>query len=294
MTNAGNSDECTREYFDSMYLETRYMDAELPTTDLNLYGEHFDTPIMTTALSHLHHICDDAMAEYAIGAREANTLHWVGMGDDAELPHICETGAKTVKIIKPHANNDDVFAKIEAAKKAGCFAMGMDIDHSFNASGGYDVVLDLPMKPKSTEEIRSFVQAAGMPFIIKGVLSAHDAEKAVEAGAKGIVVSHHHGIMPFSVPPLMVLPEIVKAVNGQIPIFVDCGIVSGMDAYKALALGATAVGVGRELMGPLKDGGQAVAKRIMEMTGELKATMARTGVKSLKDFDPTVIHFKNF
>ena len=292
--NPGDSDQITRDYFDSMLLETRYMDAELPTTDFTLYGVHFDTPIMTTALSHLHHICEDAMAQYAIGAKEANTLHWVGMGDDEELPHITATGAKTVKIIKPHANNDDVFAKIESAKKAGCFAMGMDIDHAFNGSGGYDVVLDLPMKPKSTEEIRSFVIAAEMPFIIKGVLSAHDAEKCVEAGARGIVVSHHHGIMPYSVPPLMVLPEIVKAVNGQIPVFVDCGIVSGVDAFKALALGATAVGVGRELMGPLKDGGPAVAKRIREMTGELKSIMARTGARSLNDIDPSVIHFKNF
>ena len=106
--------------------------------------------------------------------------------------------------------------------------------------------------------------------------------------------SHHHGIMPYSVPPLMVLPEIVKAVNGQIPVFVDCGIVSGVDAFKALALGATAVGVGRELMGPLKDGGLAVAKRIQEMTGELKSIMARTGARSLRDIDPSVIHFRNF
>ena len=50
--NPGNSDQITRDYFDSMLLETRYMDAELPTTDFTLYGAHFDTPIMTTALSH--------------------------------------------------------------------------------------------------------------------------------------------------------------------------------------------------------------------------------------------------
>lgn len=292
--NKRNSDQITRDYFDSMLLETRYMDAELPTTTLELYGETFDTPIMTTALSHLHHICENAMCEYAIGARENNTLHWVGMGDDEELPQIVATGAKTVKIIKPHADNEKVFDKIQKAKEAGCFAMGMDIDHAFNQSGGYDVVLDLPMKPKSTEEMRSFVEAAGMPFIVKGVLSAYDAEKCVEAGVKGIVVSHHHGIMAYSVPPLMVLPEIVKAVDGQIPIIVDCGITSGMDAFKALALGADGVGVGRELMKPLKDGGMAVAQRIREMTGELKSIMARTGAKSLKEIDPSVIHFRNF
>lgn len=290
----GNSDQITRDYFDSILLETRYMDAELPTTDITLYGEHFDTPIMTAALSHLHNIHENGMVEYAKGAKGANTMHWLGMGDDAELPAITATGAKTAKIIKPHAEDKDVFVKIENARKAGCFACGMDIDHAFNGGGGYDVVLDLSMRPKSTAQMKEFVEAAGMPFIVKGVLSPFDAERCIEAGVKGIVVSHHHGIMSYSVPPLMVLPQIVKAVDGQIPIFVDCGIVSGMDAFKALALGATAVSVGRELMGPLKDGGEAVTQRINEMTGELKSIMARTGAKSLKDIDPSVVHFRNF
>lgn len=294
MSNKGNSDQITRDYFDSMLLETRYIDSDLPNVELTLFGEPFKTPIMTTALSHLHHIVDDAMAEYAVGARDAGTLHWVGMGDDDELPHITETGAKTIKIIKPHADNDKVFEKLQLAKSAGCFGVGMDIDHAFNGSGGYDVVLDLPMKPKSLNELKEFISYTDLPFIVKGVLSATDAEKCVTAGAKGILVSHHHGIMDYSVPPLMILPEIVKAVDGEIPIFVDCGITSGMDAFKALALGATAVGVGRELMGPLKDGGSAVAKRIIEMTGELKAIMARTGAKSLAEIDPSVIHYKNF
>ena len=78
------------------------------------------------------------------------------------------------------------------------------------------------------------------------------------------------------------------------PVFVDCGIVSGMDAYKCLALGAKAVSVGRHLMPLLKDGAQAVSDRINEMTAELAGIMARTGVKSLDDMDPTVIHRRSF
>jgi isopentenyl diphosphate isomerase/L-lactate dehydrogenase-like FMN-dependent dehydrogenase len=92
----------------------------------------------------------------------------------------------------------------------------------------------------------------------------------------------------------MVLPEIVKAVGNEIPVFVDCGIVSGMDAYKCLALGAKAVSVGRHLMPLLKDGPEAVAQRIYEMNAELAGIMARTGVKSLDDMDPTVIHRRTF
>ena len=100
--------------------------------------------------------------------------------------------------------------------------------------------------------------------------------------------------MQYSVPPLMVLPDILSAVGGSVPVFVDCGIESGMDAYKCLALGATAVSVGRHLMPLLKQGPDAVAARIKEMTAELAGVMARTGVKSLKDIDPSVIHKRSF
>jgi isopentenyl diphosphate isomerase/L-lactate dehydrogenase-like FMN-dependent dehydrogenase len=101
-------------------------------------------------------------------------------------------------------------------------------------------------------------------------------------------------MMPYSVPPLMVLPDILSATGGSVPVFVDCGIESGMDAYKCLALGAAAVSVGRHLMPLLKKGPEAVAARIGEMTAELAGVMARTGVASLADMDASIIHKRNF
>mgnify|MGYP000809572606 FL=1 len=92
----------------------------------------------------------------------------------------------------------------------------------------------------------------------------------------------------------MVLPEIKKAVGDKMKIFVDCGIESGMDVFKALALGADAVCVGRDLMEALKNGGTAVTERINQMNRELMTIMARTGAKSLNEIDPSVIHFRNF
>ena len=293
MTYSSNPDVITRDYFDSLLLETRYIDSDIPSTRMTLFGEEFDTPIMTAALSHLHNP-EDGMAVYAKGAALAGAAHWVGMGSDEELEGILATGARSIKIIKPHADNREVFRKIEHAVSAGCFAVGMDTDHAFNSDGGYDDVFGLPMRPKSASELAEFVQAARVPFIVKGVLSPRDAEKCVKAGCAGLVVSHHHGMVQYSVPPLVVLPEIVSAVGGEIPVFVDCGIMSGMDAYKCLALGAKAVSVGRHLMPLLKDGADAVAARISEMTAELAGIMARTGVKSLDEMDPTVIHRRTF
>ncbi len=285
----GDSNMITRDYFDSLLLESRYLDADLPDTHFELFGETFRSPIMTAALSHLHHICDHAMVEIAKGARDAGAVHWVGMGEPEEIEEILATGAKTIRIIKPHLDNNDVLQRIEHAVSHGAFAVGMDIDHAFSWQGGYDHVLGLPMHPKTQEEIAMFVKASKVPFIVKGVLSVSDAVKSADAGAAGIVVSHHHGIMNYAVPPLQILPEIVRAVGDRMKIIVDCGIESGMDVFKALALGADCVCVGRNLMKPLEEGAQGVTRRLTELNNELSVVMARTGMKCLDDIDASVI-----
>lgn len=294
MNYSSDPDRITRDYFDSLLLETRYIDSTLPSTGMKLFGEEFKTPIMTAALSHLGNTAPDGMVTYARGAALSGAVHWVGMGSDQELEAITATGARTIKIIKPLADNAEVFRKIEHAVGAGCMAVGMDTDHSFNSQGGYDNVFGLQMKAKTMAEIAEFARAAEVPFIVKGVLSPLDARKCLDAGCAGIVVSHHHGMMPYSVAPLMVLEDILKAVDGRMEVFVDCGIESGMDAYKCLALGAKAVSVGRHLMPLLKEGPEAVAARIEQMTAELAGVMARTGVADLQSMDPSVIHRRTF
>lgn len=294
MSKAADSNEITRAYFDSMLLEARYWDSDLPSTEITLFGETFRTPIMTAALSHLDKICPGGAVKMAAEAKEAGAVHWTGMGEAEELESTIATGARTVKIIKPHEKDELIFEKIEHANRNGAFAVGMDIDHAFNAKGGYDIVCDLPMHAKTSDQLKEYVQHSERPFFVKGVLSPQDAEKCVKAGVRGIVVSHHHGIMPCAVPPLMILPEIVRAVQHQIPVFVDCGIESGIDVFKALALGADAVCVGRELMRFLPEKNGAVAARIDEMNRELMSVMARTGAKTLREIDPSVIHFRSF
>jgi 4-hydroxymandelate oxidase len=288
-----DSDQITRDYFDSLLVEMRHIDAVIPSTKLELYGETFDTPIMMAALSHLHNVRENGMVEMAKGALAANAVNWAGMGDEAEIAAITATGARTISIIKPYADNEYIFRRIEHAERCGVLAVGMDVDHAFGGNGKYDVVLGEKMKPKSLAELKEFIKSTKLPFIIKGVLSEQDAYKALEAGAKGIVVSHHHGIMNYAVPPLYILPKIVKVINHQIPVFVDCGIVSGMDVFKALALGADAVSVGRAIMEPLKiNGSEGVKDQIIKMTEELAGVMARTCSVDLKSIDPSVIQYR--
>lgn len=290
-TRAGDTNRITREYFDSLLIEMRHIDGVIPNTKLTLYGETFDTPVMMAALSHLDNCHEDGMVEMARGAKAANAVMWAGMGEEDELERITATGAKTIKIIKPYANNDDIFRKIAHAEKCGCIAVGIDVDHAFSGSGEYDVVRGLAMTGKSLSEIAEFVKSTKLPFIIKGVLSKQDAYKCLEAGIRGIVVSHHHGILDFAVPPLMVLPEIVKVIDGKMPVFVDCGVESGLDVFKAIALGATAVSVGRAMMTPLSENGaEGIRKTVRNMTAQLAGAMARTCSHDIAHIESSLIH----
>lgn len=290
-----DSNQITREYFDRILLEMRHIDGVKPDTAVELFGEKFTMPITTAALSHLNGTCENGMAKMAEGAALAGALCFSGMGEREELADMCKTGARVIKIIKPHGDNATVLEKIRQAEEDGAFGVGMDIDHAFNGQGDYDTVCGLPMKPKSMEELEGFVQATRLPFVVKGVLSTVDAKKALSIGAAGIIVSHHHGIMDYAVPPLMILPEIVKVIGGRIPVLVDCCMESGMDVFKALALGADAVCVGRAIMGPLKENGaEGVRDTFVRMNNELKGVMARTGFANVAAIDDSIIWKRNF
>lgn len=288
-----DSNRITREYFDSLLIEMRHIDSEIPNTTIRLFGQEFSMPIATAALSHLNGTAENGMAKMAEGARMANALCFSGMGEKEEIQAMCATGAKVIKIVKPHADNATVFAKLREAEEAGAFGVGMDIDHAFSWDGKYDNVVGLPMKSKSLEEMRSFVESTDLPFIVKGVLSVQDAQKCLEIGAAGIIVSHHHGIMSSAVPPLMILPRIKEVIGDRMPIFVDCCVESGMDAFKALALGADAVCVGRAIMPPLKaSGAEGVCDKLTMMNNELMAVMERTAFRKLSDINSSVIYHK--
>ncbi len=292
--NPVSAKESTRDYFDSLLLEMRLMDSAVPNTELQLYGKIFKTPIMTAALSHIgtfHPDMPNGMVQYAQGAAMTGAVHWIGMGGEEEFEAVTAAGAPTIRIIKPYADEEKIFQQIRNAEQNGALAVGMDIDHMFDLKGKPDVCVGEQMAVKSSEDLRRYVESTKLPFIVKGVLSVQDALRCAAIGVQGIVVSHHGGRLNYAVPPLYVLPDIVKAVGDKMPIFVDCGICSGMDAYKALALGATAVSVGIHLIPYIGQGGaEAVGKRIQEMTEELAGAMAYTGVKDLHSFDPSVIH----
>jgi isopentenyl diphosphate isomerase/L-lactate dehydrogenase-like FMN-dependent dehydrogenase len=289
---SGNPVRITREYMDSLLIEMRHIGAAAePSVEMELFGERFKTPVMTAALSGLDGICPDAMTELAKGAAAAGAVMWLGIGGEEELAAAAGAGARVIKIIKPYADTNLIFEKIQQAEKHGALAVGMDIDFFFGSKRKKGVAMEYPVSPKTADELKSYVRASRLPFILKGVLSGHDAEKALETGAAGIVVSHHGGaVQDYAVPPLMALPRIKKIIGGKIPIFVDCGIAGGADVFKSLALGAKAVSAGRVLMAGLAaEGAEGVTRVINTITGELQWTMKHTACAALDTITPDLI-----
>jgi len=287
----GSSARINREYLDSLLIELRTIDSVEASTSMELFGETFSTPVMVAAISGLNNICPDGMTEVAKGAAAANAVMWAGIGDERELRSMTDTGAKVVKIIKPYADTGLIFQKIEQAERCGAFAIGMDTDFFFGSKRNPRLAQAFPVSPKTLSELKSYIAATRLPFVFKGVLSVRDAEKAAEAGAAGIVVSHHGAsVTDYAVPPLRVLPDIAKALGGKLPIFADCGISSGFDAFKAMALGAQGVCMGRAVMAGLAAGGAEGVRKVIEgATAELQRVMSLTGSADCRGIDPGVL-----
>ena len=171
---------------------------------------------------------------------------------------------------------------MELIKESGAFAVAMDID-----AAGLPFLKNMtpPAGSKSVKELKEISEMINVPFIVKGIMTPDAARKAVEAGAAGIVVSNHGGRVLDQCPATAeVLEGIVKTVDGKIKVFVDGGIRSGVDVFKALAMGADGVIIARPFVSAVYGGGaEGVQCYVDKIGAELEDTMAMCGVKSLKE-----------
>ena len=135
-------------------------------------------------------------------------------------------------------------------------------------------------------------QLVGKPFILKGIMTVAGAKKALEAGAAGIVVSNHGGRVLDQCPATAeVLPGIVDAVGGKMTILVDGGIRTGMDVFKALALGADGVLIARPFDTMVYGGGaEGVQVYVDKLKAELEDTMSMCGAHTLADINRSRIY----
>ena len=288
-----DANEITARYMDSILIKERLIDSVVADTSIGMFGTKFSSPVTTPAFSHLKEFNGrelTGLEEYSAASRNLNILNFVGMMENDMFKRILDTGAKTVRIVKPYGDNAKVRDQMKFAEDNGAFGIGMDIDHIFG-NNGLDVVVGEVMAEQTSDMIRSYIESTSLPFFVKGVLSEEEAVKCADLGAKAIIVSHHHGRLPYAVPPVMVLPSIRKALQGRdVKIIVDCGIASGADVYKCLALGADAAAVGRSMLPALEEGGtEGVEKFIGSVTDELRFIMSCTGFGTVDKIDDCCI-----
>lgn len=292
-TRVSDANEINEQFMDSIFFEQRLIDSVKADIKTTLFGKEFSMPVAMPAFSHLGHYSNrplSGLEEYSIAAKECNILNFCGMMENDGFKKIMDVNPTTVRIVKPYADNGKIRDQLAFAESVGAFGVGMDIDHIFGNTG-YDICMGEEMAAQTSDMLKSYIDSVKIPFIVKGVLSVEDALKCAQIGAKGIIVSHHHGRLPYAAPPMMVLPEIKEALKGKdVTIIVDCGFTSGSDVYKALALGADAAAVGRSMLPFLeKDGSDGVCEYIESVGNELRFVMSATGFKKVSEIDDSAL-----
>ena len=253
----------------------------------------FAGPVGAVKLHYGEKFTDQEYNEILIPAcAKAGIAAFTGDGTDpgvfaAAAKAIGANGGKGIPTVKPW-DRDTLFAKLDAAKASGAQMFAMDID-----AAGLPFLkgLNPPAGSKTVSELREIIEYAKVPFIIKGIMTVKGAKKALEAGAAGIVVSNHGGRVQDGVPATAeVLPAIADAVKGQVTIFVDGGLRSGVDICKALALGADGCILARPYVTAVYGGGEeGVQVLTQKLKGELEDTMAMCGVHSLAEISREMI-----
>lgn len=267
-------------------------------TRFSLFGQIYDLPVFAGPVGAVKLHYGDKFTDQEYNAilvpacAQAGIAAFTGDGTDpgvftAAAEAIGKNGGKGIPTVKPW-DRDTLFAKLDAAKASGARVFAMDID-----AAGLPFLkgLNPPAGSKTVAELREIISYAGVPFIIKGIMTVKGAEKALEAGAAGIVVSNHGGRVQDGVPATAeVLPAIADAVKGRMTILVDGGIRTGVDVCKALALGADACILARPYVTAVYGGGaQGVSVLTRKLKEELADTMAMCGIHTLREISREMI-----
>ena len=329
---SGGADEITmrenRLGFERLRLAPNVLvDVSRLDTRVHLFGDELESPILLAPVAYHRVFHREGEAATARGASAAGSAFVISTLTTTAIDEIARNTQRPIWF-QLYVHRDRAFTKdmVQRAVAAGCKAVCLTVDtpvlgcrysqlsfalpaglecmhiRGFNPAAGaqtpnhkpqkgniYNAMFDPSFNWNDLEWLRS---AAGVPVILKGVLTAQDARRAVQHGADGVIVSNHGGRNLDAVPSTIdALPRVVEAVAGKIPVMLDSGIRRGTDVLIALALGAKAVFIGRPYIYGLAAGGaQGVERVITILRDELERAMALTGRCSLAEIDSSVFY----
>jgi len=276
-----------RLILDRYTFKQQCIDATDANTDYHVLGVTLSTPVIMSAMTMpIPAIVDNGLMEVAQGLKEAGSLMWTGTPIPQNMKEIVATGVPVAANVKPFIDRKKMFESIDQIQEAGVQWIGIEID-SGQGTKIRDRMMAADCSPLSIKELEEIRKRVSVPLVFKGILSAKDAQKSVDAGAEAIVVSNHGAhTLDYLPHPLQVMDEIVTAVKDKTVIIVDGGFRRGSDALKGLAFGASLVGLGRPILfGLSADGKEGVRGVVDGITQELKRIMTMVGAS-----EPDQIH----
>jgi len=295
-------------------------------TRLELFGQSFPSPVFLAPVAYqkLAHPDGEAATALAAGAMKAGMI--VSTQASVALEEIARM-AQAPLWFQLYIQPDRDFTKALArrAEAAGYQALVLTVDAPVNGMRNGDQRAGFVLPPEvEAVNLRGARQVASqegspdasflfgtplldaapdwsdvewlksvtrLPLLVKGIMNAEDALRACKAGADGVIISNHGGRILDTLPATIdVLPEIAQAVQGRVPLLLDGGVRRGTDVLKALALGASAVLIGKPYVYGLAAAGPVgVAHVIKMLRAELEIAMALTGCPTLQAIGPSLV-----
>ena len=271
-----------------------------PDTGTVLFGRTLKIPVITGPIGSIkwqYNPTDDVRDFNKAVSEACENAAILGSFGDGIQPEVypdsmrfsAEHGGFSMPIFNPYSD-EEIIEKIKYANQFKPYAIGLVID---SAGLPHLRQKNISAGTKTVEQLKTIRACCDTPFVLKGIMTAKSALKAVEAGADAIIVSNHGGrVLPDSPATAEVLPEIVKAVKGKTKIIVDGGIRSGIDIFKALALGADAVMICRPVLISWYGGGaEGIELYIEKLKAELSDIMYMCGARKIEDINSEMIRY---
>jgi 4-hydroxymandelate oxidase len=323
---SGAGDEVTfrrnEEAFSNIFLETNTLeDLKGADTKIELFGETYETPIFLAPVAYQKLVDLNGEIATAQAANAMKTCMCVSSFSSSTLEDISNTTSSPLWFqlyIQPEMKiNLELIKKAEnlgfkalvitidapisgirnVEQRAGFFLpkeiCAVNINNPLQTTSNFENILDITNILPTWKDIEFIKNNTKLPVILKGITSVNSAKKALELKIDAIIVSNHGGRTIDTLPSsIEILPKIAKVINGKIPILFDGGIKRGTDVIKAIALGASAVMIGRPIMyGLATAGALGVAHTLKILKEELEVSMIFTGCKDIEQIKNKEIIF---